>query len=81
MRTEYHVLLLSHVGENITVFSPGGASIWDPSGTYWGMARTYKVVTDIFSETQELVPLGKAVQVTTEDMKRRFPEQFKNEKA
>jgi hypothetical protein len=76
MRTEYYVLL-QHVGNNITVFSPGeGGGIWDPSGTYWGMTRTYRVVTDEFSETQELVPLGKAVRVTTEDMKQRFGERF-----
>jgi len=76
MRTEYHIVL-NHVGNRITVFSPGeGISVWDPTGEVWGIARTYEVVTDSFTKTQELVPLGEGVRVTVVDMKRRFPDKF-----
>jgi hypothetical protein len=76
MRTEYHVVL-NHVGNRITVFSSGeGPSAWDPSGEIWGVARTYEVVTDSFTKTQELVPLGEGVQVSTRVMKQRFPKEF-----
>lgn len=67
-----HFVLMSHVGKRITVFFPDGPSSWDPVGEVWGTARTYEVVADAFSKTQELIPLGEAVRVTTEDMRKRF---------
>lgn len=76
MKTEYH-LIFQNVGKRITIFTPGeGPSAFDPSGECWGLARCYEVVTDSFTETQELVPLGKAVRVSLEDMKKRFGDEI-----
>lgn len=69
--TQYYVLM-SHVGKRITVFAPEGPSAWDPAGEIWGTARVYEVVTDAFTTTQVLVPIGDAVRVTTKEMQQRF---------
>lgn len=75
MNTEHYVLM-SHVGKRITVFFPDDPSVWDPSGEIWGTARVYEVVSDAYSITQELVPIGPAIRVTTKDMRARFGEKL-----
>jgi hypothetical protein len=34
-------------------------SVFDPTGETWGVAQTYRVVTDAFEPTFTLVPMGK----------------------
>lgn len=75
-----HFVLMSHKGKRITVFFPDGPSAFDPVGECWGTARVYEIVADAFTSTQELVPIGPAIRVTTKDMEQRFGEKL-NEKA
>lgn len=59
-----------HVNDDyVIIMSKGGASAWDPMGTYWGLAQGFKVVTDIFSKTFVLVPLGEPTRVKYSDFK------------
>lgn len=44
-------------------------SVFDPTGTYWGLAQGFKVVTDLASKTFVLVPIGDPTRVRVEDFK------------
>jgi hypothetical protein len=65
-----HIVVLRVKDEYIIIMSKGGgASGWDPTGTYWGLAQGFKVVADTFSKTFVLVPLGEPTRVKYSDFK------------
>jgi len=63
--------IILHVNnEYVIIMSKGGdASAWDPTGTYWGLAQGFKVVSDVASKTFVLVPIGEPTRVKFSDFK------------
>jgi len=65
-----NTVILRVQDDYIIIMTKGnGASAWDPTGTYWGLAQGFKVVSDVFSKTLVLVPLGEPSRVKYSDFR------------
>ncbi len=49
---------------------------FDPTGTYWGLAQGYRVVSDLSTNTLVLVPIGQPSRVRVSDFR---PEDLETE--
>jgi hypothetical protein len=70
-------VILSVKDEYVIIMAKGdGPSTWDPTGTYWGLAQGFKIVSDTFSNTLVLVPLGEPSRVRVDEFR---PEDLETE--
>ena len=60
-----------HVNDEYVIImsKDGKTSVWDPIGEYWGLAQGFKVVTDTYSNTFVLVPLGQPSRIRYSDFR------------